>query len=313
MTHRYLPKDMVETAEGLVFAVVAMGLEAGRIPCFLRYRLTAEHCEKLSTDAANHLLKHHRVNYLYRSKLRDVVLHGVPPKRVAHHHQPGKRLLRLMNCKPKDLVEKKLLELIGLFRTQGVDSGNLGVTGSLLIGTQTDASDIDIVCYGSKTFHQARNAVANLLANSELQPLDEALWQDAYQRRGCELELDEFIWHEKRKFNKAAIGGTKLDISLVDPASIPDSRKFRKLGRIRIRARVTDDSGAFDYPSLYRIDHPDVQVAISYNHTYTGQARAGEVVEVCGNLETCDQGFRQIVVGTDREAAGEYIKVSRSG
>ena len=34
----YLPRDFVETAEGLLFAVVAHGLEAGRVLCFLRLR-----------------------------------------------------------------------------------------------------------------------------------------------------------------------------------------------------------------------------------------------------------------------------------
>ena len=34
----YLSKDFIETAEGLVFAVVDHRLEQGRVLCFLRYR-----------------------------------------------------------------------------------------------------------------------------------------------------------------------------------------------------------------------------------------------------------------------------------
>jgi len=33
----FYAKDFIETAEGLVFAVVASGIEQGKVLCFLRY------------------------------------------------------------------------------------------------------------------------------------------------------------------------------------------------------------------------------------------------------------------------------------
>jgi len=36
----FFAKDFIETAEGLIFAVVEQGLEGGKALCFLRYVLT---------------------------------------------------------------------------------------------------------------------------------------------------------------------------------------------------------------------------------------------------------------------------------
>ncbi|MEY3107605.1 MAG: hypothetical protein RIT35_1783, partial [Pseudomonadota bacterium] len=43
--------------------------------------------------------------------------------------------------------------------------------------------------------------------------------------------------------------------------------------------------------------------------TYTGQAVKGETVEVSGLVEQTKEGLKRIVVGSSREAPGEYIKV----
>ncbi|MCU7891681.1 MAG: hypothetical protein KZQ78_08695, partial [Candidatus Thiodiazotropha sp. (ex Ustalcina ferruginea)] len=43
-------------------------------------------------------------------------------------------------------------------------------------------------------------------------------------------------------------------------------------------------------------------------HTHAGRTQ-GETVEVQGQLEISTDGHRRIVVGSDREALGEYIKV----
>ncbi|MCP3870736.1 MAG: hypothetical protein GY703_22110 [Gammaproteobacteria bacterium] len=309
MTSGYRPKEMVETKEGLIFAVVAAGMEDGRVLCFLRYHRTGGGCEKLPTAAANRFLEQHAADYLYRSKIRDVQLHGVPFGKIVRHHRPEERLQHLINSNSDDAIEQNLRNLIQLFRLHGLDIGNLGVTGSLLIGGHNRESDIDLVCYCKETFYRAREAIARLLAINELHSLDERLWRDAYRRRSCELTFTEFVWHEQRKFNKAAIDRTKFDISLVGPEENPDTARFRKFGRVKIRGRISDDSKSFDYPARYWIEHPDVQLVISYTLTYAGQARTGEMVEICGRLEVSDQGVRQIVIGTDREAAVEYMKV----
>jgi hypothetical protein len=73
-----------------------------------------------------------------------------------------------------------------------------------------------------------------------------------------------------------------------------------------IEAKVTDASLAFDNPAVYEVEHEKVSRVLSFTHTYSGQALAGETIEACG---VCEQhgGEYWLIIGTTREARGEYI------
>ncbi len=305
----YLPKDFVETREGLVFAVVERETEEQRVLATLRYRRHGDAWRKLSSGEAEQLLSERHPHYLYYSRSRDVRLHGVHRDLIIRHHRPRQRLQAICRTTSGDAIEQKLARLVSLFAGQGIDSGEIGVTGSLLIGAQRPDSDIDLVFYRPEPFFKARDAIRRLLAAGNLEPLDEALWRDAYARRGCALSYEEYCWHERRKLNKAAIAQTKFDISLLSPGRWQDLLRYRKHRRLCLTARVTDDRGGFDYPARYRLDHPAVEEAVSYTATYAGQALQGERVEVQGQLEISCLGHLRIVIGTDREASHEYLKV----
>jgi predicted nucleotidyltransferase len=304
----FQPKDFIETSEGLIFAVVTEELEERRILCTLRYQRTEQGFKKYATQQANALLTQHYPQFLYYSSIRDVKLHGVACDAVVYHHRPRQRLQDLCNQRSDDPIENKLRHLIGLFEENGLDRHQIGVTGSLLIGAQKSSSDIDLVFYQQSDFHRARALIKDLLARKLLQPLDESLWLDAYQRRNCDLSYKEYRWHEQRKYNKAAIAQTKFDISLLTPDRWQDLIRYRKRGRINLKTTVDNDNHSFDYPARYQLNHPAVSEVVSYTATYAGQAVSGEQVEIQGQLEVSIAGHLRIVVGTDREATHEYIK-----
>jgi len=180
----------------------------------------------------------------------------------------------------------------------------------MLIGAQRPASDIDLVFYRREAFFQAREIIRTLLSKQLLEPLDEALWRDAYDRRGCTLSYDDYRWHEERKYNKAAIDGTKFDISLLTPDRWQDLLRYKKLGRHCLQTTIADDNHRFDYPARYGLNHPVISEAISYTATYAGQALQDERVEIQGQLEVSSAGHLRIVIGTNRESLDEYLKVS---
>lgn len=305
----YQPRDFIETPEGLIFAVVDSQLEDDRVLCFLRYVTIDGRFTKMGTGEAKAYLEAHAPQYLFSSKRLDARLHAVPQKSILRHHQPRQRVQDLLNSGPSDEIERKAVRLMQTFGSRGLDLSRLGLTGSLLIGAQTPKSDLDFVIYGREAFFQAREIVERLLETGELRDLDDAAWRDAYDRRGCELSFEEFLRHERRKLNKALIGGTKFDITLVDEPLSKESGAVRKLGPIRIRVRVADATYAFDYPAVYRLSHPEITEAISFTHTYAGQALVGEIIEIAGLLEESETGRRRVIVGSSREARGEYIKV----
>lgn len=306
----FLPRDFVETDDGLVFAVLGWGGEAGRIPAFLRYIRDGGRLRKLGTADADDRVRGEFPEYSFHSALRDIDLHGVPFDRVRRHHRPVLRAWDLISRPPGDALEARAAEALGLFISAGVRGEVLGVTGSLLLDAHGEGSDVDLVVYDREAFGRVRQVIREEISRGGCEALDAARWREAFDRRACSLTLEEYVWHEQRKHNKLVIGGSKIDVSHVSPNPEPAIR-WRKTGRTRLRARVRDDTAGFDYPARFRIDHPDVPEVVCYTNTFTGQARRGEPVLAAGWLEESDGRARRLVVGTSREAGGEFIKVLR--
>ena len=143
--------------------------------------------------------------------------------------------------------------------------------------------------------------------------MSEAQWKGSFDRRACELNYEEYVWHEKRKLNKFIINHRKVDLSLVledSPTELP--QQYKKLELITLKTQVIGDSLAFHYPAEFTIRNQNIDTIVSYTATYTGQAKIGEWVEVAGMVEEDREGKKRIVVGSSREAKGEYIKVIRN-
>jgi hypothetical protein len=302
-------KDFIATAEKLIFAVVTDGNELGKVRCFLRYACVDGGWRKIHSGEANRFLADHFPQYLFHSILLDADLHGVPVSAISRHYLPLSGLQDLLNAPASDQVLVDLLLLCSLLQQQGVDLTKVGITGSLLLGFQHPESDIDLVCYEREVFQQLRMAVRTLLGSGLCRTLTDADWRETYLRRGCELTLAEYVAHEKRKFNKGMVNDRKFDLSLVNPLRPTEQRQFKKLGAVRIETTVIDDQYGFDYPAEFSIDHLHISSVVSFTATYNGQAQTGERILVAGQLEIDQDGCQRIVVGSSREAGGEYIKL----
>lgn len=312
----YLPKDFIETKEGLCFAVVQQSLEEHngleKVLCFLRYiNLDPDNSQwqKVSTRQANEFLQTYYPDYLFHSSKLDADLHAVAIERIMRHYEPRLRLQHILAKPERDQVEDDLTSLVKLFAQHNVDMTFCGVTGSLLLGTQNYNSDIDLVFYDREVFHTARSVTATLIQQQLLTTLKNKDWQRAYDRRSCSLSFGEYMWHEHRKFNKALINNRKFDLSFVTEESSEIETDYRKLGNITIQCKITEDKYNFDYPALYVIDHKEITEVVCFTATYNGQAKIGETVEVSGLLEQAGNGGKRVIVGSSREAPGEYIKV----
>jgi hypothetical protein len=304
--------DFIETTEGLIFAIVASGLEQQRALCFLRYARNEQGLAKLNTEAANTLLATRFPQYLFHSATRDASLHGVPVDRIEKHFQPPERAAQLAVGGGSSVIAHRGGRLIGNLSQYEVPIEHIGVTGSLLIGAESDHSDIDLVIYGADNFERARAAIASGFADGTLTPLNDDEWREAYRRRGCDLTFEEYVWHEQRKNNKAVFEGTKFDIAWGDQSARQGSvtENAKKLRSATIRGAVVDDSATFRFPARWQIEHPEITELFAFTPTYVGQAFVGEMIEACGIVERTADHHR-LVVGASREAAGQWIKVIR--
>jgi hypothetical protein len=319
----FLPRDFVETTEGLLFAVVEAGMEAGRVLGFLRYRRIGDSLQKFDTATANAFLADAHPALLYHSSRHDAAVHGIPLEQIALHYRPAQSLARwiapehtMNDCPPSTTASgvwrERLVRLAQIISGGPAIPNWLGVTGSLLVGAQQEGSDIDLVCYGRRQFALARERLMQAQTTGILQPLPEELWRDAYQRRGCSLSWAEYLWHERRKGNKFAWDGVKVDVSLIDAPPSVARRGGTKVKRAVVQCRVSDDTYAFDYPACYEVEGGELSHIVCYTPTYFGQARAGEWIEAAGWLEQDAEGDQRLLVGTSREADGEYIRVLHS-
>lgn len=293
-------RDFIEDKDGWLYAVSTYD-NAESVGCVLRYvpdengervHASGRHYTKYDFDEAYALVAEKKPQYAG-------LLHRVPYADVKRVLKPDLEISRIAQDHPG---AQKLLDIFKL------PPGTIGCTGSLLCGLANEGSDIDMVVYG-KYWFAAQKLVEQSIRHGKIEGLSPDMWLRVYEKRKPEIPYDQFVLHEQRKFNRGQIEGTYFDIlytrSYNEIESAP-AGKGTVLGKQTIEAVVKDASWAFDNPAIYEVEHESVSRVLSFTHTYSGQALRGETIEACGVLEQ-HGNERWLIVGTTREARGEYI------
>ena len=300
MTKPVRLRDFIEDKDGWIYAVSTYD-NADKIGCVLRYvpdadgeRLHASgtRYKKYDFEEAYAFIAQHKPQYAD-------LLQRIPYSDVKRVWKPDEELPQIARRHPR---VQKLVDLFGL------PYGTVGCTGSLLCGLENDASDIDMVVYGKHWF-AAQALVKQGILDGKVEGLSADMWKKVYEKRKPEIPYDQFVLHEQRKWNRGQIEGTYFDILFTrsyDELNRVHLGKGTVIGKQTIEATVTDASLSFDNPAIYAVEHESVNRVLSFTHTYSGQALAGETIEACGVLEQ-HGNERWLVVGTTREARGEYI------
>ncbi len=306
--YQYLPKDYVETAGGFVFAVVAEGTEQQRVLASLRYQRRPAGLCKLTTEQASQILHSAAPQLLFDSPSRDVCLPGLPTEAIVVHYRPALRWQEVLSdTRPRmATLPAAACQVANVLSSLAAD---VGLTGSYLLGAQQTDSDLDVVVYGRRNFRDAQQRLAQAVTTGQVAALTDEQWWVTYQRRGGELEFDEYVAHERRKLNKFSIDGVRVDLSCVCQPHAAATAAGSKVQRYRIRARVVETASAFAFPAVYEVDHPSVRWIVCYSATYIGQAQLNERVEAQGWLERLEGGQQRLVIGASREADGEFLRV----
>ncbi len=293
-------RDFIEDREGCLYAVSAYD-SGDRIGCTLRYvpdpageRVdpAGRRYRKYDFDEAFAWIREHRPEYLD-------TLHRVPNADVRRVYKPEDEIGNVL------ARNARVRRLLGLF---DLPPATYGCTGSLLCGLENESSDIDLVVYGDAWF-SAQRQLRRLVLSGRLAGMSEEMWRRVYEKRAPEIAFETFVPHERRKWNRGEIDGTYFDLlyarSYDNLDAVPVGRG-RVIGRATVEATVTDASLAFDSPAVYAVAHDGIDRVLSFTHTYAGQALAGEVIEARGVVEQHGDE-RWLIVGTTREARGEYI------
>lgn len=298
-------RDFIMTDDGCLYAVSGYENEK-RVECVLRYVPTEDgdrvapwgiRYKKYDFSDAFSWVREHKPTYL------DIV-----------HRVPLSDIVRVF--KPEELVASisgRNMRAARLFSHFDLPPLTWGCTGSLLVGLENEESDIDMVVYGDAWF-SARDQLMQAVSHGKISAISEETWKKVYHKRVPDISFDDFVLHELRKFNRGEFDGTYFDLLYSREYgalhTVPPITLGEKIGKMTIEAIVMDASLSFDSPGIYCVDHDEIDLVMSFTHTYCGQCFAGEVLEACGVVESHGEQT-WLIVGTTREAHGEYI-VSRT-
>jgi len=293
-------RDFIEDSDGWIYAVSTYDNDE-KVGCVLRYvpdergervNPAGRHYRKFDFEDAYAFIARHKPQYAN-------LVQRIPVREVKKVMKPEREIARIASR------HTRVRKLLDLFR---LPEGTIGCTGSLLCGLENDGSDIDMVVYGKHWFI-AQALVRQGILDGQMEGLSADMWRKVYEKRKPEIPYDQFVLHELRKWNRGQIDGTYFDILYTrsyDNLKTAPTGQGTVTGRLKIEAKVSGASLAFDSPAIYEVEHESVNRVLSFTHTYSGQALEGETIEACG---VCEQHGSEhwLVVGTTREARGEYI------
>jgi predicted nucleotidyltransferase len=335
-------RDFIETVEGLYFAVNTYSHPNNKFFAFLRYvpyefvdfELDKKNIREIKgkkyvkmaeSQIAYKFLEEKFSKYLFYDETINVLMHAIPKEDVKRILSPKERLKEIVNEENNlNELEEKCRKLALILEEYGVPIKSMGVSGSLLLKLNNKNSDIDFVIYGKHNHKKGREALKLAYEDNKLKPLSNNFWKLAYEKRIKDgtLTYEEFVFYEKRKYNRGIVDNTMFDLLFTREWEEIDEKygdkRYKNLGFIKIEGKVLNDDFAFDNPAVYKIecyDDEDIKEVVSFTHTYAGQCFNGEEIVARGKLEeVIDKNgnkYKRVVVGTTREAFNEYIKLKK--
>jgi predicted nucleotidyltransferase len=312
--------DYIQTTDCLFFAVKGSRHPENMLIGILRYLPDSDGDRDLGGlkyrrvydigSTTDYLKENHPeyVNYIPRIGIE---FQSVPVSKIARYYEPRERLNDILSNQESE-VERVLADFVNaLSEKSGTSTGSFGVSGSLLIGLQTEGSDIDINVYGQSEARRVYDSLVELRETLDwVRPLEGELFDAVLKSRWGDtgLSLGLFSGIESSKVLHGTVRGREYFVRLL----IPDDESVSEpIKRVTIRARVTDASKSIFNPCIYRVAQVSgsggqVTELKSYRGKFTVQAKEGDMVEARGTLEKVqgkDGVYYRLMLG----ASGDYL------
>jgi len=316
MTHRVhgvgtlIEGDYVETRGNLIFTVKGLIHPPNMAVAFLRY------VPDPNGDRIRNGVKFRRIkslkesftearrlcpNYVMEDPFFGRTIQAVPLRDAAVVYLPRQRLKAILKEGASDCVEEAASKLaLELSDESGVPTDRMGVSGSTLLGLHRSNSDVDMTVYGVREGAEVYRALRGLVGRRGVSAHRGRLLEEACRFRwgsNSPIPFQALMRVEARKVLQGLVDGRGYFLRLVpEPWEFGErygEAVYRRVGRCRIKAVVSDDSWAVYTPCLYRVEdvkvlwgvEAEVSELQSFRGRFTEQAWAGETVYAEGTLE----------------------------
>ncbi len=305
---RFREGDFLETVENLIFDVKGVCHPPDRVISYVRYvpdvkgdrkREGASYRKLYELEERDDFLKENFPQYVYFDPVFHRHLQGVPLSFVKKRFDPVEKLSELLNTR-KNGLEDSTVQLAQLL---DIPVKVIGVSGSVLVGLHTMASDIDLIVYGREYCLQAYDTLKNLRGKGVIHELDpERAKKKAEFRWGSATE--ELVKIEKKKILHGLFRGRDYFFRFLHSEYMEyGSAQYFPLSRATVRGKILDDGEALFTPCCYEVDSPVVSRIVSLRGRFCEQVKKGDIITAQGTVEkvvTRREGYYQLMLG-DRD------------
>jgi predicted nucleotidyltransferase len=246
-------------------------------------------------------LKANYPQYLFYAKEWDLDLQAVKNEDIKQIYSPKdyfKSLYEKNELSPNEKVSKTLCELF--INNGAIPDDAIGITGSQMVGLNRNNSDIDLVIYGTKIslkFQKSLKEIFETPNDCRMYNEDEYITQYNWRVGGSGIPYKIFLYSELRKLHQGKYQGTDFFIRYIkspeDWKGTYYDYRFQNLGRIHIKAKITDHTNSIFTPCSYIIK-PLKIISCSYNEKRTLLERIREISSYRGRF--CEQAIKDETV-----------------
>ncbi len=310
--------DYIETKDNnLFFDVKGLLHPKNRRICFLRFFPDRDgkrikngiHYKKIyQINNRFDILREFYPNYIFHSKELDLELQGVKLEDIKAVHTPRMFYRSLLEKKNLSSLENNSLKLCELFNSEGTLSENsMGITGSTMVGLNTEDSDIDLILYGTEISIEFQKRLEKIFITSKKcrkYNLDEYKSHFKWRFGGADIKFEDFLKSERRKQHQGKFNNIDFYIRYIKSpkdwgGSFYDYR-YKNCGRIKLKAKIIESENSIFTPCTYKINPlniieekgnsnhakiEDINEIASFRGRYCEQARDGEMIFAEGKLE----------------------------
>ncbi|MEM3874198.1 MAG: hypothetical protein QXU45_03610 [Candidatus Bathyarchaeia archaeon] len=303
---------LIESVEGVIFDVKGLVHPPDKVIAFPRFisdlkgpriRKGVRYGKVYSLSERFAFLERAIPECVVHDPVFDEKLCEVPLEKVKKAYSPVEGLRRLRKSEKLDSLERTALQCLTTLKEKAkVPWNKLGVSGSVLVGLHTMASDIDPVVYGTENCRKVHATLKKLLEEGDT-PFKPYSLEDlrrlfAFRSKDTFMSFDDFVKVESRKVFQGKFMDRDYFIRFVKDRNEVGEKygdvRYKNCGYAKIEAVVDDDSEAIFTPCTYKIENvkivdgpklEPIREIASFRGRFCEQARKGETVVAQGKLE----------------------------